>query len=93
MDEAMIAQLEEHFRYEAVVGVEHETATPTDRILGARMLLTNKLETEGGWKPKARLICAGHRDPDGASTETSSQTAVLLGHMFLLVVASHCRLR
>lgn len=88
MEEAMIKQLDEHFAHDAVSGVAKAQAVPGDRTTPSRFILTNKLELESGWKPKARWVGAGHLDPDGAWTAASSPTAILVGHMILLVVAT-----
>jgi hypothetical protein len=61
MEEAMIKQLDEHFKYDALEGVNISTSVPDDRTLSSRMLLTNKGQMTDDWKAKARLIWAPRR--------------------------------
>ncbi len=90
MEDAMIQQLDEHFTHEAVEGVPVGKSVAAERALSSRLLLTNKLELQGGWQAKARWIGGGHKDPDAGSIRTSSPTATFLGHQLILWMAAFC---
>ena len=71
--------------------------TKGDRILGSRFAYRDKLwsrrraQPDIGWKPKARLVIAGHKDPDlarGLSTHapTISRQGI---HLLLQILASN----
>ena len=86
----MIQQLDEHFTREAVEGVPVGKSVAAERALNSRLLLTNKLELQGGWQAKARWIGGGHKDPDAGSIRTSSPTATFWGHQLILWMAAFC---
>ena len=67
------------------------------RILGSRFAYRDKLwsrrraQPDVGWKPKARLVIAGHRDPDlAAGLATHAPTISRQGiHLLLQILASN----
>ncbi|CAE7213744.1 GIP [Symbiodinium sp. CCMP2592] len=74
-------------------------ATKPDRILGSRFAYKDKLwcQRKGnpslGWKPKARLVIHGHRDPDlSKGLPTHAPTISRQGiHLLLQILASNLR--
>ena len=100
--EAELKQWDEHVQHNALLPLSVEQSrevlrTKTDRVLNSRFAYRDKLwsrrrqDPSVGWKPKARLVIAGHKDPDlmeGLPTHapTISRQGILL---LLQILASN----
>ena len=84
---ALIKALDIHFQYDAVEPVPADQLVSQEETLQSRFVIVNKKWLQREFAPKGRLCVGGHRDPQAGEYETSSPTAILLGHHLLLVVA------
>ena len=100
--EAARKQWDEHVQHDALLPLTVEESrkvlrTKADRVLNSRFAYRDKLwsrrrqDSSVGWKPKARLVIAGHKDPDlmdGLPTHapTISRQGILL---LLQILASN----
>ena len=83
---ALIKALDIHFQYDAVEPVPPDKFVPKEQILRSRFVIVNKGWLQRTFQPKGRLCVGGHQDPSAGEYETSSPTAILLGHHLLLIV-------
>ena len=93
---AELKQWEEHRDHNALVPLSVEDsrkilATKGDRVLGSRFAYRDKhwskrkQNEELPWKPKARLVIAGHRDPDLAKGLATHAPTISRQGIFLLL--------
>ena len=83
---ALIKALDIHFQYDAVEPVALDQFIPKEQTLRSRFVIVNKGWLQRAFQPKGRLCVGGHQDPSAGEYETSSPTALLLGHHLLLIV-------
>ncbi|CAE7939982.1 GIP, partial [Symbiodinium sp. KB8] len=93
---AELKQWEEHRDHNALIPLSVEDsrkvlATKGDRVLGSRFAYRDKhwskrkQNEELPWKPKARLVIAGHRDPDLAKGLATHAPTISRQGIFLLL--------
>ena len=102
LKEAEAAQIQEHYKHLALTPLSATESdrvrkeVPSDRILTSRFAFKDKnyarrkLHKEAPWRPKARLVVGGHKDPDAPFLTTDAPTISRLAVLSILqAVASN----